>query len=111
MINLKYQSCITACADCAVACLYCANEDLTESDVKMLARCIKLDHDCAAMCLLAVQAMASSSEFAAKICVLCAEICTACAIECEKHTHMEHCKDCAAACRKCAAECIAMSKV
>jgi HD superfamily phosphodiesterase len=35
----------------------------------------------------------------------------ACATECEKHSDMEHCKECADACRKCAAECKAMLEV
>ena len=36
----------------------------------------------------------------------CAQICDACAKECEKHAaHMEHCRVCAEICRKCADEC------
>lgn len=101
-----------ACFDCVVACNHCASEDLKEQDVKMLERCIRLDRDCAAICSLAINAMASDSEFTKQICKLCAEICTACAIECEKHAdHMAHCKVCAESCRKCATECIEMSKM
>jgi hypothetical protein len=40
----------------------------------------------------------------------CEEACIACATECEKHSDMEHCKECADACRKCAA-CKAMLEV
>ncbi|MEN0081186.1 MAG: four-helix bundle copper-binding protein [Flavobacterium lindanitolerans] len=36
---------------------------------------------------------------------LCAKICTACAVECEKFAHHAHCRECAEACRKCAAAC------
>jgi hypothetical protein len=111
MSHQKYQSCIDACSACAVECYHCASACLEEQDVKMLARCIGLENECAAICLLAVQAMAGGSEFADKICRLCAEICTACAVECEKHAHMEHCKKCAEACRKCAAACSNMSKM
>ena len=94
------------CFACVVACNHYASEDLKEQDVKMLERCIRLDRDCAAICSLAINAMASDSEFIKQICKLCADICIACAVECEKHAaHMEHCKLCAAACRKCAAEC------
>jgi Domain of Unknown Function (DUF326) len=108
----KYQSCMDACYACLVACNHCASEDLKEADVKMLAQCIRLDRDCAAMCSLAINAMASDSQFAAQICKLCAEVCTACATECEKHAHhMAHCKVCAEACRKCATECGNMSKM
>lgn len=102
----KYQNCIDACADSIVACKNCANEDLKEHDVEALARCIKLNHDGAAVCILAMQAMSSDSEFVKQICKLCAEICTSCADECDKHEHIEHCKICAEACRKCALECI-----
>ncbi|MBB1193776.1 MAG: four-helix bundle copper-binding protein [Flavobacterium sp.] len=111
MSHQKFKDCIDACSECAVECSHCESECLNEQDVKMLARCIKLDHDCAAICLFAMQAMASGSEFTEKICKLCAEICTACAEECEKHAHMEHCKNCAESCRKCAVECSNMSKL
>ncbi len=101
-----------ACYACLVACNHCMNEDLKEQDVKLLAQCIRLDRDCAALCSLAISAMASDSAFAKQICKLCAEVCMACATECEKHAHhMEHCKDCAEACRKCANECGNMSKM
>ncbi len=101
----KYQNCIDACADSIVACKNCANEDLQEEDVEMLVRCVRLNHDGAAVSILAMQAMASNSEFVKQICSLCAEICNVCADECEKYTHMEHCKICAEVCRKCAVEC------
>ena len=110
-MNQKLESCIAACTKCAVECKHCANECLNEQDIKMLAHCIRLDNDCAAICLLAIEAMADGSEFAKKICDLCAEICNACAVECEKHSHMDHCKKCAEACRKCAVECSNMSKI
>lgn len=81
---------------------------LCEQDVKASTNCIKLDRDCASICLFAAEAMASDSEFVKKICALCAEICDACATECEKH-QMEHCKACAEACRQCAKECRGMA--
>lgn len=105
MSHQKFQSCIAACYECAIECAHCESECLKEQDINMLARCIKLDHDCAAICFLAIEAMASGSEFAKQICKLCAEICEICALECEKHSHHEHCKKCAEACRKCAVEC------
>jgi hypothetical protein len=36
---------------------------------------------------------------------LCARVCEACAIECEKHDH-EHCKLCAQICRECSDDCL-----
>jgi len=39
--------------------------------------------------------MEGGSEFVKQIC----------AVECEKHSHMHHCKKCAEVCHKCAVEC------
>jgi hypothetical protein len=100
-----YQKCIDTCYSCAETCDVCASSCLGEQDVKMLARCIRLDNDCAMICRAAATYMARGSEFARQVCSLCADICNACADECEKHKHMEHCKKCAAACRTCAGEC------
>ncbi len=111
MNHLKYQSCIIACHDCAIECARCGNECLSEASIQMLARCLKLTRDCTDICLLAVNAMASDSEFAKQICSLCEEICTACANECEKHSHLEHCLSCEAQCRLCSIECSKMSKM
>ncbi len=111
MSHKRIDNCIAACSECAVESTHCISACLKESDVNMLARCIQLNQDCVAICLLALQAMASGSEFAKQICKLCEEICKACADECEKHSHMSHCKKCAKACRQCADECGKMNKV
>ncbi len=42
--------CIEACFDCAQACTACTDACLGEEDVQMLARCIRLDLDCADVC-------------------------------------------------------------
>jgi hypothetical protein len=49
------------------------DECLHEQDVKMMARCIELDRSCATIRASAVRLMASGSEFAARICGICAE--------------------------------------
>src|SRR5713101_5579635 len=92
------EACIRACNSCAASCLQ-------EDDVKMLARCIKLDFDCAAVCSLTLQYASGSSEFVKQATRLCAEICDVCAKECRKHSDMEHCRICAEACESCAKEC------
>ena len=78
-------------------------------NVKMMARCIELDRDCADICSLAVQFMARGSKYAEKLCALCAEICKACGDECAK-SKLEHCQRCAEACHKFADECNKMGK-
>lgn len=109
MNQSQFQSCIQACYDCAQACDMCAAACLQETDPKMMARCIELDDECAAMCRLSAQAMSRASEHVYEICQLCAVICDACAEECSSH-QAQHCQECAAACRRCADECRRMEK-
>jgi hypothetical protein len=73
-----------------------------------MIRCVQLDLECSAMCRTAVLSMQLESNHANAVCQLCADICLACAAECEKHNH-KHCRDCAAACRRCAEECMSMA--
>ncbi len=103
----RYQSCIDACLRCAAICNHCASSCLKEDDVKMMARCIQLDMECAILCYAAAQLMSLGSDQAKEICRLCADLCLACAQECDTHAGrgMEHCRECAEACRKCAEEC------
>lgn len=108
MAHQQYQSCIDACYECATACDHCATSCLQEQDVKMMARCIALDMDCAQICRLAASYMARGSEMASTICQVCADVCDACADECAKH-QMGHCQECAQACRRCADECRRMA--
>lgn len=108
MAHQQFQSCIEACYDSATACDHCAASCLQEQDVKMMARCIALDMDCAQICRLVASYMARGSEMAAAICQACAEVCEACGDECAKH-QMSHCQECAQACRRCADECRRMA--
>ncbi|MDR7297310.1 hypothetical protein J2X16_002657 [Pelomonas aquatica] len=102
--------CIAACHACADACDHCATACLQEADIKPMAHCIALDMECAAICRLAASSMARGSEFAKRICGLCALVCDACAEACARHEH-EHCRACAAACVTCAAACRRMAAV
>ena len=110
MAHEHFKSCIDACNACAVACEHCAAACLEEPAVAKMARCIRLDMDCAAVCRLAVGCMARGSELAADVCELCASACDECAKECARHP-MQHCQDCAKACRRCADECRRMTTV
>ena len=96
---------IDALNDCAAACNHCATACLDEEDVKMMVKCIKIDLDCAAICSLTATLLARGSEHGKHLLKECIEVCNACAEECEKHAHMQHCKKCAEDCRKCAEAC------
>lgn len=62
--NQQYQSCIDACLRCASECNHCASACLQEEDVKMMARCIQLDMECAAICYAAAQVMSMNGQYA-----------------------------------------------
>jgi hypothetical protein len=92
-------------ADCLSECNHCATSCLEEENVEELTNCIKLDLDCAQICGTAIAFLSRNSAHAEHILQECAEICDQCADECEKHSHMEHCKACAEICRRCAEAC------
>jgi hypothetical protein len=89
--------CITACENCATACL-------EEDDVKMMENCIKTDRDCADICTLTTRYIARDSRYCQDILKMCIEICYDCEKECSKHDH-DHCQICAEKCRECRKEC------
>jgi hypothetical protein len=69
-----------------------------------MARCIRLDMECAATCYAAAQLMSMGSSYAIQLCSVCADICEACAAECGKHSNA-HCQECAEVCKQCADTC------
>lgn len=104
MNQQDYQSCIEACLRCADACQQCASFCLKEDDVAMMAKCIQLDMECAAICYASAQLMSLGSQHAVEICRICADICEACGRECSRHEN-DHCQRCAVECEACAEEC------
>jgi len=74
----------------------------------MMARCIRLDMECVAICFAAALLMCLGSEKAKALCSICADICNLCANECGKHQN-EHCNECSVACKQCAEECRKMA--
>lgn len=105
-MHTQNQSLLDALDACVAACEHCATACLQEDNVKMMARCVLLDRDCADVCALTARLLARGSEHAAHLLRECAEICKACADECERHgAHSEHCRACAEACRRCEQAC------
>lgn len=94
--------------ECATACELCHTACLKERDVSVLVVCILLDMECVTMCKATARLLQLGSDHANAACQLCADICIACAEECEKHEH-EHCRQCAIACRECAEQCMGVA--
>jgi len=105
------QELVHALNECAAICDRCAASCLEEKDIQMLAKCIKLDIDCAQLCRVTASFASRGSAHTIILLDECAELCNVCAEECEKHSHMEHCQQCAEACRHCAEICSQMIAV
>ena len=100
-----YKQCIDACLQCAAICNHCASSCTQEEDIKMMARCIQLDMECATICYAAAQLMSIGSHQVEEICQICADICEECGNECGRHDSNDHCRECAEVCHHCAEEC------
>ena len=102
--------CIEACFDCAQTCTACAEACLGEEDIQMLARCIRLDLDCADIYFTTGNILSRQTAFEPEMARVtlqaCSQACRLCGEECEQHAeHMEHCRVCAEACRRCESAC------
>jgi len=98
------QDLIDALIKCAQACEQCFDACLSEQDIQMLAECVRLDKDCAAICSFTASLLNTGSAYAGELVDICSDVCAGCARECEKHDH-DHCRVCAEACRKCEEAC------
>ncbi len=104
--------CVEACFDCARTCTACADACLGEQHPNHLARCTRLDLDCADLCGATGRILSRQTAFepetARAVLLACARACRACGDECEQHARdmsMEHCRLCAEVCRRCEAAC------
>lgn len=112
MSHEQFRGVIDSLNQCATDCIHCANACLEEQNVKELVRCIRLDRDCADICIMTAKMLAGGSEFSTDMTLLCAKICETCGDECEKHSmHMDHCRVCMESCRRCAEECRSVANV
>ena len=103
--------CIHACFGCAQVCSACADACLGEKAVADLVQCIRLNLDCADICVATGRILSRQTAFPAEMVraalQACAEACRLCGDECEQHAAhgMEHCRVCAESCRRCERAC------
>lgn len=98
--------CVEACFGCAQACISCADACLSEEGAAGLGHCIRLNLDCADACAatgpMLTRHTHASPALIRRMIETCAELCRACADECDRHAQEhEHCRLCADACRDC----------
>lgn len=108
--------CIDACFECAKVCGSCADACLGEAMVADLVQCVRLDLDCADLCVaagaLAIRRTGEDDAVLKPVLEACALACGRCAAECERHAERhEHCRICAEVCRVCERACLAVTEV
>ncbi len=101
---LELNLCEQVCTSCADACL------AEEEHLPGLARCIRLNLDCAGICHVTASLITRQTEPDGALLQAqlhaCALACQACADECGAHAAMhDHCATCAATCQDCQTAC------
>ena len=109
-VNEALIRCIEECYSCSQTCTACADACLGEEKVQELTQCIRLNLDCADICIatgaLASRRTGSNEEVIRQTLQACATACRVCGEACEKHASMhEHCRICAESCRRCEQAC------
>jgi hypothetical protein len=109
-VNDSLADCVDACFECAKVCAVCADACLGEEMVADLTQCIRLDLDCADLCVatgaLAARRTGGDVTLLRPVLEACALACARCAEECERHaSRHEHCRICAEVCRSCERAC------
>jgi hypothetical protein len=109
-VNEALVRCIEECYACAQACTSCADACLGEDMVKELTQCIRLNLDCADICVaagaIATRRAGSNEETIRGTLEACALACRVCGEECDRHaSRHEHCRICAESCRRCEYSC------
>lgn len=100
---------IDALVECANTCTQCADACLSEGDAT-LAKCIRLNLDCADVCTTTSRVVSRQTEYDANVTrplvEACISACKGCGDECDRHgEHMAHCRVCAESCRRCEQAC------
>jgi hypothetical protein len=109
MQDRSMQSCIEACTHCYQVCLQTAmNHCLNMGGKHVEAEHFRLMMNCAEICQMSANFQLSSSQFSHHLCAVCAEVCDACAMDCEKIGGMD---ECVVACERCADSCREMTSV
>lgn len=104
------ERCIQRCTECRNVCLQTIAHCLRLGGKHASPEHIGLLMDCAAICETSSRFMLNQSPFHKKTCSVCAEVCTACADDCEKMAGGDRVMQmCADTCRSCAESCAHMA--
>ena len=110
-LSPEIQKCIDTCTACEQMCLAMLTHCLELGGRHAENGHVRLLLDCAEICRTSVSSMLRASSFQRNVCGLCAQICAACAADCERFTDNDMMRQCAEICRRCAESCQRMSQM
>lgn len=108
-VNEEMQACIQNCLQSSLVCNQMIQHCLQRGGEHADPDHLKLLQDCAEICTVSAHFMARESEYHRLSCGLCAEVCEACAKDCDSFDNDEMMASCASVCRHCAASCEKMA--
>lgn len=104
------EQCIQNCLECHRVCLECVPHCLDMGGEHAGREHQVLLQDCAEICQTSAVFMLRGSQFHARTCGVCAELCQVCGDQCGRMAGGDdHMTRCAEACRQCAASCWRMA--
>ncbi len=105
------RDCIESCLRTHVMCLETERYCLEKGGKHVMPAHLALLADCAEMCQKTANSLLRRSSQHAAVCIASAQLCDACAQECETFKDDERMLLCARTCRDCAKHCREMSKL
>jgi len=110
--EMSLQACIDDCASCHAACTQAVQYCLERGGKHADPQHIRLMLDCAEICATGADFMLRRSDLHPYVCGVCAQVCTECAVSCERIGGNDdtQLRECARTCRRCAQSCFEMSK-
>lgn len=102
----EMQMCIQSCTLCYQTCSQMIAHCLEKGGAHASPKHIQSLQDCALACAVSADFMIRGSDLHTRFCEACAEVCLACAAECDK---FDEDKMCAEICRRCAESCQKMA--
>ena len=104
-MNEEIQSGVRDCLACALACEQTIEHCLRRGGEYASQEHIRLVRDCIDLCRLSGELIVRGSTYSARLCMLCADACSACERWCSIFVGDAQMKACVTACRTCAASC------
>ncbi len=108
--STEMQQCVDECMRCHAICLATVGHCLELGGKHADPAHIGLLHDCAQICATSADFMLRGSSLHWRTCAVCAEVCRACAEDCDRIAGGdEMMQRCAQECRRCAESCERMA--